>query len=486
MNFKVEIKMVNKAINDIDSIMNSKSVAFFGVSARSGKLGNLLLQGFLDLEFNGGLYPINPNSTEIMGLKTYKSIKDVDGPVDLAIISLHPKKVLQVVKECIEKDVRGIVIFSAGFREKDSEGRELEKKLLELIKNTNTRIIGPNCMGIYSPSTRLSFFPGLSQEVGHVGFLSQSGSIANILTYLGFLNGIGFSRIVSFGNGLDLNLNDFLEYLGEDPETKIICSYVEGIENGKDLVRIAKKISLKKPILMWKVGETEGGARAAQSHTGSLCGSKEIWKGIYEQTGIIKVENFQDLLENILAFLNPYLPKGNKVAIISGPGGPAVSSADACEKAGLKLAELSEDTVDQISKLLPEFGTSVKNPIDLSLQIAFDQNLNDKAVAIVGKDENVDLILLFVGTLQKSIVRGLVKAQEKIKKPIAVVQAVNSTAAASSGPLKNLYSPISQKKFPQFMKKMYNAGISLHSTEYGAAKVLMNLVKYSKYLKNSK
>ncbi|MHA1378902.1 MAG: acetate--CoA ligase family protein [Candidatus Helarchaeota archaeon] len=477
--------MTSKVVRDIESIMNSRSVAFFGVSARSGKLGNLLLQGFIDLKFNGNLYPINPNSEEIMGLKAYKNIKDIDGEVDLAIISLHPKKVLLVVKECIEKRVKGIVIFSSGFREKSSEGKELENQLLDLIKNTNTRIIGPNCMGIYSPSTKLSFFPGLSDISGPVGFLSQSGSIANILTYLGILNGIGFSRIVSYGNGLDLNFNDFLEYLGEDPETKIICGYVEGMEDGQRLITLAKRISQKKPIIIWKVGETKSGAMAAKSHTGSLCGSKEIWEGIYKQTGIIKVDNFQDLLGNILAFINPYLPKGNKVAIISGPGGPAVSTADACEKAGLELAELSEDTKKQISEILPEFGTSVKNPIDLSLQIAFDQNLNDKAVGIVGKDQNVDLIVLFIGTLQKNIVRGLARAQSKIRKPIAVVQAVNSTSAASSGHMKNLYGPINQKRFPAFMQKMYNAGISLHTTEHQAAKVLMNLVKYSKFLRFS-
>ena len=234
---------------------------------------------------------------------------------------------------------------------------------------------------------------------------------------------------------------------------------------------------------MWKVGETNAGTRAAKSHTGSFCGSKDIWEGIYEQTGIIKVDNMQDLLGHILAFINPYLPNGNKVVIISGPGGPAVSAADACEKAGLELATLSEETRNKILEFLPEFGTSVKNPIDLSLQIAFNPSLYDKTVEIIGKDENVDLILLYVSTLQKSIIRGFIKAQDKIKKPISIVQAINTTAVASYGPLKNLYAPINPKKIPQFTKRLYNAGISIHPNEHAAAKVLMNMVEYSKYLK---
>ncbi len=466
--------------------MHSKSVAFFGVSARSGKLGNLLLQAFKDIGFEGDLYPINPHSEEILGLKAYKSMKEIASPIDLVIISLHPSKVPQIVKECVERGVKGIIVFSAGFREKNSEGKKLEQEILELIKNTNTRIIGPNCMGIYSPSTKLSFFPNLSPEIGEVGFISQSGSIANILTLIGTINGIGFSKIVSYGNAADLNFNDFLEYLGNDPETKIICSYIEGIEDGERFLNLSKQISMKKPILMWKVGETRGGARAAKSHTGSICGSKDIWKGIYEQTGIIKIENFPDLLGHIFAFINPHLPNGNNIAILSGPGGPAVSAADACEKAGLELASLSDETKNKIAKLLPEFGTSVQNPIDLSLQIAFDQSLHDKTVEIIGQDENVDLILLFVGTLNKALIRGLIKIQNKIKKPITIVQAVSSGAVAGFGSLKDLHNPIKPKKIPQFMKQLFNAGISVHSSEQEAAKVLMDLVNYSNFLKKSK
>lgn len=475
--------MPSKAVDDINSIMNSKSAAFFGVSEISGKLGNLLLQAFIDIKFKGDLYPINPHAEEILGLKAYRSIQEISESIDLAIISLHPKKVLKAVQDCVEKGVKGIIIFSSGFREKDSEGKDLEKKLIETIEDSITRIIGPNCMGIYSPSTNLSFFLGLSSESGSVGFISQSGSIANLLAILGSLNGIAFSRVISFGNGADLNFIDFLEYLGEDPETKIICSYVEGIEDGKRLVKLAKKISLKKPILIWKVGETESGKIAAKSHTGALCGSESIWESIFEQTGIIKVDNLQDLLNHILAFFNPYLPNGNRVAIISGPGGPAVSSADACEEAGLELASLSEETRTRISEILSEFGTSIKNPIDLSLQSVFNSSIQDKAIEIVGEDRGVDLILLYIGTLQKNIIHGLIKAQEKVKKPIAVVEAVNTIAIASHAPLKNLYDTIDQKKFPDFMKLLYQAGISIHQTEQNAAKVLMNLVKYSKYLK---
>ena len=474
--------MVSKVVNDIKGIMNSNSAAFFGVSSKSGKLGNVLMQGFLDIGFKGKLYPINPNAREILGIKAYSSLNEIDEPIDLAIIALHPKIVLKVVEDCVKKQVKGIIVFSSGFREKNQEGKELENKLLELIKNTNTMIVGPNCMGIYSPSTNLSFFPDLYKEPGSVGFISQSGSIASFMAYLGPLNGFGYSRIISIGNAVDLSFNDFLEYLGEDSETKMICAYLEGLEDGNRFIELVKKICPKKPIIIWKVGDTVKGSEAAQSHTGSIGGSKQLWDAIYAQTGLIKVNHVRELIEHIMAFINPYLPKSNRVAIISGPGGPAVSAVDACEKFGLKIAEISQESAEKIAKLIPEFGTSVKNPIDISLTGSMNPDLYQKTVEIVGSDDNVDLILIYVGTLQKIVVRGLIKAQEIVKKPIAIVEGISSLMVEIFDSMKSFYAPIKTKRYPETMRRLFQSSITLHPNEYAAAKVFMNLVKYSKYL----
>ena len=470
---------MNNIISEIDNIFHSKSLAVYGVS-RKGGLGNILLQGFIDQEFPN-MYIINPNITEpnvkIMGIPVFPDLKSTGTSIDLVLCSTHPKFVKDIIIESGEYGVKAVIIFSAGFGEKGEEGKKAEEELLKIAQKYRMRLIGPNCMGFYCPETGLSFFPALPTESGPLGFISQSGSIANIMAFSSMLKGIRFSKSISYGNAIDLGFNDFLEYLGEDSNTEVIASYIEGVSEGKRFIKLIKKI--RKPIIIWKVGITPAGSKAAYSHTGSLCGNDILWNNIFSHHGVIRVYNLEEMISMIQAFINPMPVNNCRVAIISGPGGPAVSSADACEMNNLKLAELTKESKTKLQEYIPEFGTSISNPIDISLQATFDPVLEKSTYEIVGNDPNVDMMLIYL-TMLTPRYKDLISLQEKIAKPIAIVSAidVNVSADCFSNTIKRSFIHLRAKKVPGIIKKMNEAGISVHPNEDLAAKALYSTFKY--------
>lgn len=476
---------MNDLFSEIDDIFHSRSLAIYGVS-RKGGLGNILLQGFIDQEFPK-IFIVNPRITEsnvkIMGIPVFSDLKSIGEPVDLVICSTHPKFVQDIIIECGENGVKTVIIFTAGFGEKNEEGKNAEKELLKIARKYQMRLIGPNCMGLYCPSSKLSFFPSLPTESGSLGFVSQSGSIANLMGFLAILKGINFSKAISYGNGIDLSFNDFLEYLGDDPATKIIACYMEGVNDGRRFIDLVKKI--KKPIIIWKAGVTPAGSKAAHSHTGSICGNNKLWNIVFDQYGLIRVYNLEEMISMIQAFIKPIPVTNCRVAILSGPGGPAVSSADACEMNNLKLAELTNETKLKLQELVPEFGSSISNPIDLSLQVQFDPILEKTAYEIVGMDPNVDMMLIWLSMLNPRY-KDLIKLQEKISKPIALVSAidVNVSRDSFSGNIKR-FIQIRAKKVPKIIKDMNQKGISIHPNENLAAKALYNIYQFYNKSKKS-
>ena len=476
---------MNDLFSEIDDIFHSRSLAIYGVS-RKGGLGNILLQGFIDQEFPK-IFIVNPRITEsnvkIMGIPVFSDLKSIGEPVDLVICSTHPKFVRDIIIECGENGVKTIIIFSAGFGEKNEDGKNAEEELLKIARKYQMRLIGPNCMGLYCPSSKLSFFPSLPTESGSLGFVSQSGSIANLMGFLAILKGINFSKAISYGNGIDLSFNDFLEYLGDDPATKIIACYMEGVNDGRRFIDLVKKI--KKPIIVWKAGVTPAGSKAAHSHTGSICGNNKLWNIVFDQYGVIRVYNLEEMISMIQAFIKPIPVTNCRVAILSGPGGPAVSSADACEMNNLKLAELTNETKLKLQELVPEFGSSISNPIDLSLQVQFDPILEKTAYEIVGMDPNVDMMLIWLSMLNPRY-KDLIKLQEKISKPIALVSAidVNVSRDSFSGNIKR-FIQIRAKKVPKIIKDMNQKGISIHPNENLAAKALYNIYQFYNKSKKS-
>ena len=470
---------MNDLFSEIDDIFHSRSLAIYGVS-RKGGLGNILLQGFIDQEFPK-IFIVNPKITEpnvtILGIPVFSDLKSIGEPVDLVICSTHPKFVRDIIIECGQYDVKAVIIFSAGFGEKNEEGKKAEEELLKIARKYQMRLIGPNCMGLYCPKSGLSFFPALPKESGTLGFISQSGSIANIMAFSSMLKGIHFSKSISYGNGIDLDFNDFLEYLGDDPDTNLLACYIEGVNDGRRFIELVQKI--KKPMIIWKAGVTPAGSKAAYSHTGSLCGKDKLWNNLFDQYGVIRVYNLEEMISMIQAFINPMPLRNCRVAIISGPGGPAVSSADACEMNNLKLAELTNESKLKLQEYIPEFGSSMSNPIDLSLQATFDPILEKKAYEIVGMDPNVDMILIYL-TMLNPRYKDLTKLQEKISKPIAIVSAidVNVSADSFSNIVKQSFIHIRAKKVPNIIKNMNQNGISVHPNEHLAAKALYNIYQF--------
>ena len=410
---------------DLGFLFNPRSIALVGVP-RGFEPGRVFLQGLLDQGYSGKVFPINPKADSIDGCRAYPSLKEVPGEIDLAILLLPAALVLPALEECGEKGVKIAVIYSSGFAETgDEEGKKREAALLQVARKEGIRLIGPNCMGIYYPKNGMAFFPGMPKEHGKVGMISQSGSLAILLSRLAGPKGVHFSKVISSGNESDLNSSDFLFFLGEDPETEVVGAYLEGVKDGRAFLRALQAVCRKKPVVIWKAGRTPKGARAASSHTGSLAGSGMAWEALKEQTGAILVRDLEEFIDILTAFY--YLPRkvGRRLAILSGPGGPAVSAADACEEFGLEVADLQEETRRRLKAMLPQTGTSADNPVDLGLASVFQVELYGRASEIVGEDPGVDGLLLqgrgATAELDAQYARLVTEARKKVRKPFMAI-----------------------------------------------------------------
>jgi acetyltransferase len=412
------------------------------------------------------LYTVNPNENEIMGVKSYPTVLDIPYPVDFAIILTPTDSAMQAVRECAAKGIKTIVITTSGFAESGRNGEELQKEMVRVARSGNCRIIGPNCIGIYCPSSRMPYSLQQGMKSGSVGLVSQSGFFADYVTYRTTANGIHFSKAISCGNESDLTATDFLEYLGEDPETEMIIAYIEGLKDGRRFSNVCKEVSKKKPIILWKGGMTEGGARAAVSHTGAMAGSGATWEGVMRQAGIVSVKSFEEVFDSLHAFRLQPLPKGRRVGIVSAPGGIAVATTDVCLGLGLEVPRLSTPTRERLTKAMPRVGGSIDNPIDLSLASAVNPQLHGDAIRILAESPDVDMILVVAiagGTLLRDIVLQAT-AGIKTKKLLAVTDMAGTEESIG-------------RDFPLLL----SAGISVYSDAARAAKALSGLWEYARF-----
>jgi acyl-CoA synthetase (NDP forming) len=414
-----------KLMAQMDAIFHPKSIAVVGVP-RGMKSGKIFLTGLLDQGFPGLIYPVHPEAKEIGGLEAFSSVSVIPGTVDLAIVLVPHHQALSIIKECATKGVRAAVLFTAGYKETGTEeGKALEEELVRVARPAGMRLIGPNCMGLYCPKTGLSNFPQLPREPGPVGIISQSGSLTNILGHMASQRGIHFSKVVSVGNECDLTSTDFLTYLGKDPETLLIGAYLEGIKDGPSFLTALKHASLDKPVILWKLGLNPEGGRAAASHTGALAGSQEIWHGMVRQGGAVPIVGFEAWVDALMGF--SLLPSrlGDRMAIISGPGGLAVSAAEACGSAGLKLAELSSHTSSNLATFVPPTGTSLRNPIDLGFTSALNVEIFIQAALIAAADPGVDAVVVIGRGLNPDAnqlyTESMIQAHKDMHKPLIMV-----------------------------------------------------------------
>jgi acyl-CoA synthetase (NDP forming) len=331
-----------------------------------------------------------------------------------------------VTQECAEKGVKGLVLFTSGFREKDEEGKQLELEMAEIARKGGVRLIGPNANGIYCPAARICTFPGalmaggLPVESGSVSILSQSGSFADYACQILAGKNIRFSKVVGYGNESDLGANDFLEYFGADQETHIIVSYLEGIKDGRRFFKLARGISKQKPIIVWKGGLTETGARAALAHTGALAGSQKVWEAMCRQAGIISVNSIEEIADCVQSFSRLPLPRGKRTAILSGMAGTNVGTADNCLMMGLEMAEYSEKTNQLLSRLLPAIGTTIANPTDIGAGVLVNPTLYGETAKILLDDENVDMLITITGPDNPSTVKDLAEVAQNAVKPMVI------------------------------------------------------------------
>jgi acyl-CoA synthetase (NDP forming) len=388
---------------------------------------------------------VNPNAQEILGLRCYPSVTSLPEVVDLAIVVVSPALAAPVVRECAAKGVKVAILFTAGFSELGTkEGRERGAELMAAVRGGQLRMVGPNCMGVYVPKSGLGSFPDMPSKRGPIAFVSQSGSLSNRLVWSGGERGLAFSKVVSVGNQDDLETSDFLEYLAEDPETEIIAAYVEGARDGRRLWRALTAAGRSKPLVVWKVGRTRSGARAANSHTGALAGEAGVWSGMLRQAGAIQVRDLDELLDILSALRYLGRPTGDHMAIVTGPGGPEVSAADACEEAGLELANLAEETRTRLRGVVASAGTSVRNPVDIGLQLAGAAEMYRKALAATIDDPGVDAVVVIGSTAQgegwQAHVAAMGKLAQVAAKPVLHVSfgandpVVSQALAAASIP----------------------------------------------------
>ena len=399
-------------VEQLDPIFKPKSVAIIGASSNPLKLNNWITVNALKSKFKGKIYLVNPHAKEIQGVKTFSSVLDVPIDIDLAAIMVPADLVPDVIKECIKKMVKGVIIFSAGYKEIGEKGIEREEEINKLARIGNFRIIGPNCMGVYSSAKNLNL-TALSAKKGEVAFVSQSGGYGLEIFATAMQNGIHFSKFISTGDKADIKDHEYLEYLYNDPDTKVIVLYLEGIEKGREFYNIAKKITKKKPIFAIKIGRSEVGRVAAQSHTGALAGEEEVYSAAFKQAGIIRAYDIEELFDYLRIYLTQPLARGNRVGILVGSGGVGVAAADKCAELGLKVPSLCKENQELLKVILPEFA-SFRNPVDFTGSGAENLFGNWGDVRDIFNDKNIDSWFFSFPGSGFSGIKDIVKSYEPI------------------------------------------------------------------------
>ncbi len=405
----------------VKALFEPNSIAVIGASSKEGKIGYEILSNIINYGYEGNIYPVNPSEDEIMGKKCYDSISDVPGEVDMAVIVVPSKYVLNVVEECGKKGVKAAPIVTSGFGEVGKE--DLQQEIVDTANEYGMRILGPNIFGVAYPSTNLNstFGPEKILE-GGIALVSQSGALGIALMGWTIMHKLGMSSIVSIGNKSDLNDTDFLKYFKDDENTEVVVLYIEGIEDGEKFMKAARESAKEKPVIAIKAGRSERGAEAASSHTGSLAGSDKIYDAAFKQSGVLRAKTVGEAFDWAQAFSNMPQPDGDNTVIITNGGGVGVMATDACEENDLNLYDNQEE-LDKFYNHMPEYG-SAKNPVDLTGMATTDEYEGSIREAL-RNDEYDSIVVLYCQTAQsdpKAIANTIadVYEEEDAEKPVTV------------------------------------------------------------------
>ncbi len=469
------------ATSNLDFIFNPRSVAIVGISTNLAgtNLGRwVYLEPLLSAGFAGQIYPINPKGGEVRGLRIYANIKDVPGPVDYVVCCTPADTTPQLVKDCVAKGVKVIQFFSSGFSETDTEeGKRLEAEICRLAQQGGVRLIGPNCMGVYCPETGMSFAADFPKERGQVGFICQSGGNSMYFVRLAAQRGIRFSKLVSYGNGCDINESDLLEYLMADTETNVILLYIEGVRDGSRFRRVLQQATAIKPVVVFKGGHTEAGARAASSHTGVLASPAQVWEGLIRQTGAIPVNSLEEMANLVSTFQYLPVPRGRRIGTVGIGGGATVVAADIYATNGLALPPLPEELQQKLRSFVPyTAGLSMNNPVDISGRHV-DVALYDVGKALAeypGIDvlvfhlplSIVPLVFAYPEKVMFALIDQIIRIHKETTRPIAVV-------------LHNLPNGEVWQEAFNCQRRCHEAGIPAYFSIESAARALSQYIKHT-------
>ncbi|MBU2550238.1 MAG: CoA-binding protein [Proteobacteria bacterium] len=453
----------------LDRMFKPASVAVVGASESPLKLGYYVMESLRAFDFRGPVYPVNPGAGEIMGRPSFASLADIPDPVDLVVIVVPAERVLEVIVDCAAKGVKGIVIITSGFREiEDQAGEALQARIAETATRAGIPIIGPNTFGFVNCRWNLNatFSPNFNNQPGDIAMVAQSGGMTGAIMNNFRDSRLGFSKVVGLGNRCNTDFADIVEYLLHDDETRVICSYMEGIDEPKRFFQVARKRNGGKPIAVYKSGRFSRGSLATRSHTGSIAGRHEIYQAAFKQAGIITVDSSEELADTARVLRRSVLPRGNRVAILVAQAGLGIVASDVCESRGLRIPTLTGRTREVIENLLPPMSYR-GNPIDLALGWYFP-DLPVRIMGALADDPEIDamIILILFGGANVAMLEQMSPAmlEAKDRKPIV-------TCFAGAG-----------RDFEDRIASLEEQGIVNYPTPERAAVALSNLVRHANWV----
>ncbi|MBN1170004.1 CoA-binding protein [Candidatus Micrarchaeota archaeon] len=457
-------------VKRLDRIFYPKSVAIVGATPTTNKIGNVVLKNFVEGMFDGEIYPVNPKYDEILGRRCYPQISKIAGKIDCAVLATPADTIPEIMNECAKKKVGGIVMITSGFEE--SGRTDIAEKIREIAVKNNMPVVGPNCLGVFNPYSKIDsiFLPMYKLErprAGNIAFITQSGAVGSTIIDLAAYYGVGISKFISYGNATVLDESDYLEYVMNDKETKVIILYIEGVKDGRKFLEIMKKVNKKKPIIVLKGGQGRGGQAAAKSHTGNIAGSYMAYNAAFKQAKVIEADGLYELFDIVKIFNQPK-PKGDGIGIITNGGGLGIITTDFVEKENLHLAEFSESTKKEIAKILPPYG-NVGNPLDLVADSGVDSYKKAIEIMMNADEINVLIIVVLLQTppMDERIIHVLTKASDDRRKPIATISVGGAYTEA-------------------YRKILERNGVPSYSSPTAAVKAVERFVTYSKYIKKLK
>ena len=454
----------------LDALFYPSSLAVVGASSDENKIGGRFLKCFLSAGFKGRLYPINPRATEIMGLKSYPSILDVPDEIDLALLTIPSAMTEEAMLQCARKRVRFAVVHGTGFSEFGPLGKDLEVRVLQIARQGGVRIVGPNCMGLFSPGARLNTIVAryqLPYEPGAVSVLAQSGWVSENTILMGLHRGLRFSKVVSSGNQSDLDTVAYLEYFGADPRTSVIGAYLEGFKRGREVLALAREITKHKPIILWKSGRTPAGGRAVASHTGSLAGSDQVTDAALRQAGVVRVQHLEELHDLLAAFSCPQLPRGRRVGVLVESGGGGAAAADACEGLGLEIPVIPQAIQDEMKAFVKDMippSSGIANPVDLVwAPVQGADRLWAGAIEILAKAVDVVMVLMYYPLSNDKFAEEMAALRDRLGKPLIFLPGHPTTEVEG-------------------MAAYVRRGLPTYPTPERAARAIQALYQYASYL----